>query len=253
MDAFHFPRCVALAVIILGAAACPSPHWNLVQEEDLEEGEGVFHVVAKGESLFRIAKLYDADLQEIAEDNDLDDPAAIKPGDRLFIPGGKKPGTAPPPEEKPRKDQKAVRADHGKPLPPAKGDDEPQPARYKGTFIWPAKGVVTSRFGVRHGNKHQGIDIGAPKGTPVLAAGAGKVIYSDNKLRGYGNLIIVRHDGGLITVYAHNSENRVREGDMVARGQTIAAVGDTGNAESPHLHFEVREGSKPRNPLFFLP
>ena len=131
--------------------------------------------------------------------------------------------------------------------------DEPRPALYKGKFSRPVKGVVTSRFGVRNGNKHQGIDIGAPKGTPVLAAAAGKVIYSDNKLRGYGNLIILRHDGGFISVYAHNSENRSREGDAVAKGQVIALVGDTGNAEAPHLHFEIREGARPRNPLFFLP
>jgi len=243
-------RHTALAALTLIAAGCPSPQWNLVQEEDLEEGEGVFHTVAKGETLYRISTMYGVDLQTVAEENDIDDPATLKVGDRLFIPGARRPV-----EGAPDAGQKvaAVRPKERHTATPVKDVDEPRPALYKGKFSWPVKGVVTSRFGVRNGNKHQGIDIGAPKGTPVLAAAAGKVIYSDNKLRGYGNLIILRHDGGFISVYAHNSENRSREGDAVAKGQVIALVGDTGNAEAPHLHFEIREGARPRNPLFFLP
>lgn len=253
-----------LAVVsALFLEGCPSPKWNLVSEEELvAEGDGVFHTVKKGETLYRISKAYGVDLQTIAEENDIEDPSKLKTGDRLYIPGARKEVEIPVADVQvaPRQPSKPVQppkqpSQPQKPTQPAQvavKDDE-APATYKGRFIWPAKGVVVSRFGVRGGTKHQGIDISAPKGSPVLAACAGKVIYSDNKLRGYGNLILIRHDDGFITVYAHNSENKAREGDNVGKGQVIALIGATGNAEAPHLHFEIREGSKARNPLFFLP
>jgi len=120
-------------------------------------------------------------------------------------------------------------------------------------LIWPVDGVVTSRFGRRHGRMHDGIDIAAPRGTPVRAAASGVVVYADRRLAGYGNLIILRHDANLFTVYAHNQRNLVRVGQRVRQGQTIALVGSTGRATGPHLHFEVRIGAKPVDPLAYLP
>ena len=119
-------------------------------------------------------------------------------------------------------------------------------------FIWPVRGKITARFDSRHDTLNDGIDIAAPSGTPVRATMAGQVIYSDH-LRGYGNLIIVRHRSGFASVYAHNRKNYVRKGQKVNRRQVIAEVGATGRVTSPLLHFEIRRNNVARNPLSYLP
>jgi murein DD-endopeptidase MepM/ murein hydrolase activator NlpD len=130
----------------------------------------------------------------------------------------------------------------------------PRPKTDDGTsrLAWPLKGVLYGRYGVRGGRRHDGIDIAAPEGTTVSAAGAGTVIYAGEQT-GYGAIVIVRHDAGLVTLYAHNSRLLVDEGSKVRRGEPIARVGQTGRTTGPHLHFEVREGTRPRNPLLYLP
>jgi murein DD-endopeptidase MepM/ murein hydrolase activator NlpD len=120
-------------------------------------------------------------------------------------------------------------------------------------YIWPVEGEVLSFFGERNGRMHQGIDICAKKGTKIYAVMAGKVIYSDNDLGRYGNMIIIEHNHGYSTVYAHNAKNLVKKGKRVNRGQVIALVGQTGNASGPHLHFEIRKGKEAVNPLLYLP
>ena len=122
----------------------------------------------------------------------------------------------------------------------------------KSGLLWPVEGQITSKFGPRGNSSHDGLDIAAPSGTPILAAASGEVIHS-GALRGYGNLVILRHRDGLVTVYAHNQKNLVREGEFVRRGQAIARVGQTGRASGPHLHFEVRKDNLARNPLRYLP
>jgi murein DD-endopeptidase MepM/ murein hydrolase activator NlpD len=112
--------------------------------------------------------------------------------------------------------------------------------------------VLYGRFGVRGGQRHDGIDIAAPEGTKVTAAADGTVLYVGEQT-GYGAVAILRHEGGLVTLYAHNAAVLVREGARVRRGEAIAKVGQTGRTTGPHLHFEVREGTRPRNPLLFLP
>lgn len=119
-------------------------------------------------------------------------------------------------------------------------------------FIWPVRGVTVSGYGPRNGSFHDGIDISAPEGTPIRAVQHGEVIYSD-QLRGYGNLIIIRHGDGLVSVYSHNRKNLVREGQKVAKGEVIGEVGSTGRVSGPHLHFEVRRNNKARDPLHYLP
>ena len=111
---------------------------------------------------------------------------------------------------------------------------------------------MTSTFGVRRGRRHDGIDISAKRGTPVQAAANGKVIFS-SRLRGYGNLILVKHKDDFFTAYAHNARNLKKKGQTVKKGDVIARVGSTGRASGPHLHFEVRKGNVARNPTFFLP
>jgi murein DD-endopeptidase MepM/ murein hydrolase activator NlpD len=121
-------------------------------------------------------------------------------------------------------------------------------------MLWPVDGTLSSPFGSRDGrnHEHEGIDVAVAEDTPVRAACDGMVTYAGNGLRGYGNVVIVQHAGGLATVYAHNRALEVRVGDPVARGQEIARSGQTGHATAPHLHFEVRLGSIARDPLGYL-
>ena len=114
------------------------------------------------------------------------------------------------------------------------------------------RGELTSRFGRRRGRRHEGIDVANRSGTEVRAAEGGRVIYSA-RLGAYGNVVIVRHDARYETVYAHNRRNRVRKGSHVRKGQVIAELGSTGNATGPHLHFEIRENDRARDPLLYLP
>jgi murein DD-endopeptidase MepM/ murein hydrolase activator NlpD len=121
------------------------------------------------------------------------------------------------------------------------------------SMLWPVQGPLSSPFGRRWGHVHDGIDVAVAEDTPVRAACDGVVAYAGNKLRGYGNLVILSHDGKLATVYAHNRALDVHEGDRVLRGQIIAHSGQTGHATAPHLHFEVRKDSIARDPLGYLP
>jgi murein DD-endopeptidase MepM/ murein hydrolase activator NlpD len=119
-------------------------------------------------------------------------------------------------------------------------------------FDWPlARGTLSSGFGVRHGAMHEGVDIAAPVGTPVMAAASGRVIFA-GRMRGYGKIIIIQHENHYVTVYAHDSTNLVREGQMVSRGQVIGRVGRTGHTTGANLHFEVRHNNVASNPLIYL-
>lgn len=123
-----------------------------------------------------------------------------------------------------------------------------------GKLAWPVPSSkkLTSKFGKRWGRAHEGIDIAARRGTAIVAAESGVVIYSGNDLGGYGNLTVISHEGGLFSIYAHAKRNYTNKGDKVHRGQVIAEVGTTGKSTGPHLHFEVRYDSKALDPLKFL-
>jgi len=116
-------------------------------------------------------------------------------------------------------------------------------------FRWPARGRVITGF---RAGTNDGIKLSVPQGTPVKAAEDGVVAYAGNELRGYGNLVLVRHSNGYVTAYAHNSAINVRRGEQVRRGQTIAAAGQTGNVSSPQIHFEIRRGATPVDPMTLL-
>jgi lipoprotein NlpD len=118
-------------------------------------------------------------------------------------------------------------------------------------YIWPVDGVVISSFGKRDGLPHEGIDIAAPVGTPIWASRPGTVLYSGEQA-GYGVLVILRHDGDVVSIYAHNARNCVAEGQRVEQGQVIGLVGATGGATSPSVHFELRVGQKTVNPRAHL-
>ena len=223
-------RLALAAIIVLGALG---PGCAGTAEK------GAWHTVERGQTLWRIARTYRVDLQELAEVNDIEDPAKIRAGQKIFIPGARLSITVEPYR------------------PPAKGTPEasqavPQVKTHKGRLGWPTQGVVTSRYGIRGDKRHDGLDIGAPAGTPITAAAAGAVVYAEHT-RGYGKMVILRHDAHLITVYAHCQKILVSKGNKVAQGQQIGTVGATGRASGPHLHFEVRVDRKARNPAFYLP
>lgn len=128
------------------------------------------------------------------------------------------------------------------------------PEKYVGVYRWPLDaGIVSSEYGPRGTRRHRGIDIAADIGEPVYAAAAGEVIYSGNGLQGYGNVIIVRHDDQVTTLYAHNNVLHVKQGARVAQGDLICDVGNTGRSTGPHLHFELRHGETAVDPRTMLP
>ncbi|MBI5469655.1 MAG: M23 family metallopeptidase [Deltaproteobacteria bacterium] len=213
---------IAVAVFLLILPGC------------LAAGRGVIHTVDRGETLWRICQTYGADMQEVAELNNIKDPTEIKAGRRIFIPG-------------------ARRVRKVEPYTHAEGKYDTKVVYEKDRFSWPIRGEIISEYGTRDGTHHDGIDILAPEGEPIKAADNGKVVFVDNGMRGYGNIVILKHRDDFFTVYAHNKENLVRDGDDVTKGDVIAKVGSTGNATVCHLHFEVRQGKKVRNPIFFLP
>ncbi len=204
---------------------------------------GIYYTVKKGDTLYSVSISYGVSLKEIVMINHIKDPSVIKEGQVIFIPGAKERKKEVPVEEE--------RVEITKPPKPEKREGKKE-ERGSIPLIWPVDGIVTSEFGIRDGIPHDGIDISTPEGTPIKAAYDGKVIYSGDELKGYGNLIIIKHEGDYATVYAHNKKNYVKEGDKVKKGQIIGEVGSTGNANSPHLHFEIRWRAKPVNPRLLL-
>jgi murein DD-endopeptidase MepM/ murein hydrolase activator NlpD len=140
-------------------------------------------------------------------------------------------------------------------LTPPPAHDAPPPAQIGARgFIWPVHGHVVEGYGTSHnGTQNDGINIAARAGSPVYASASGEVVYVGNELRGYGNLVLIKHEGGYITAYAHNAAILVHKGDKVARGQTIARVGASGQVDGPQLHFEIRMGRNPVDPAQLLP
>jgi lipoprotein NlpD len=203
-----------------------------------EEVQGIYHVMEKGQTLWRVCKAYGADLQQVAEINNIQDFTDIKTGQRIFIPGASRP----------------LEVEPYRPPPPGSPPEAPEPkvATFHGRFIWPVRGTVTSPFGVRDGIKHSGLDISAPEGSPVVAAAGGEVVYAGN-LRGYGRILILKHNHKYTTVYAHLRSRHVQMHETVRQGQVIATVGNSGRSSGPHLHFEVRAFNISRNPMFYLP
>lgn len=226
---------------------------------------GVFHTVRPGETLWRICYVYRVNMETVGRFNDIRNPEAIQAGQTIFIPGVDELREVPPAKrEVPRDDEsgKAQGPSGGKSSAfrsgargPGRSSDRSALNRKasKLEFIWPLKGPVTNWFGVSNGRRHDGIDIAVPRGTPIHAAEAGKVIYSDNGISGYGNLVILQHPGEFTSVYAHNHRNLVKVDQTVKKGQAIAEVGDTGRAEGCHLHFEIRYDAKPVDPMDHLP
>jgi len=200
---------------------------------------GVYHTVKRHQTLWRICKTYEVDMDQVARINRIRDPSRIREGQKIFIPGAKK----------------GLRVDiyiddiGGK---KGRREDPKRIALAKGRFVWPVRGKVTQEFGVRGTTKHDGIDISAPRGTPIRASDSGKILYSGDEISGYGNIVIIKHGQEFITIYAHNQINQVAEGMVVERGQIIGRVGSTGRASAPLLHFQIRKNNRPIDPRLLL-
>ena len=205
---------------------------------------GIYHTVQKGQTLHLIASAYNVNIDRLKRINGIYDPRKLQIGARLWIPGAWQVLNI----DSDIKKQALVKKKRKK-----KGTQNKSIKTIKGFLIWPVKGQLTSKFGSRNGRHHDGIDIGARKGTPIVAAAGGKIMFSGWGPTGYGLMLIIKHKSNLTTVYAHNAYVHVHKNQMVKQGQKIASVGSTGRSTGPHLHFEVRNDSNPMNPLSYLP
>jgi murein DD-endopeptidase MepM/ murein hydrolase activator NlpD len=234
-------------------------------------GTAEMHVVAQGETLGRISRLYSKPIREIARANKILATAKLNVGDRLIIPpayiSAAKQMATPAAERQSKQvavpEAASKKSELGFVYTPAPKPETPsakEPSRPRdevpGRFSklrWPATGRVIAGFGpAANGQPNNGINIALPENTPVKAAEDGVVTYAGNELTAYGNLVQVRHPNGYSTVYAHVKELLVKRGDPVKRGQPIARSGQTGNVNAPQLHFQVRKGASPLDPMKFL-
>jgi murein DD-endopeptidase MepM/ murein hydrolase activator NlpD len=217
----------------------------------IAQKKGVYHVVTKGVTLYRISLAYKIPIAKIMEANDLSSPSAIQVGRKLLIPGAKVVRTVEP--FSPLTARERGDLEHSL---------ETEEKRLSGTppwlgkeldIIWPIQGKINSPYGPRGKKFHNGIDIASPSYQEVKAAMDGEVILARNGRKGYGNVVVLRHDLGYSTIYGHMSVIISKEGEAVRQGQAIGGVGSTGNSTGPHLHFELRRNGHPLDPLSVLP
>jgi lipoprotein NlpD len=221
--------------------------------------------VQPGQTLYRIAQTYDIDEGYLASINRIKDPTQLKVSQRLYIPGARQlrkvsvntdaPVSAPKATSAPVAVQKKPTATHRTPATkkPATAAPTLTAKAAKGIFVWPVKGRVLNQFGKQGQNVYKGIEIDVPKGTAVVAAASGKVIYSGNAIPGYGNLVILEHSDSYFSVYGYNQKTLVKNNDHVGQGEKIALSGLPPNGQSARLHFEIRKGKSAVNPILYLP
>ena len=236
------------------------------------------HVVNPGETLASIAHKNHVSVAELAKANNIEASAKLKLGTRLSVPAklaAAAPAapvgvvaTAPAVSAVPATNTKVAAAGPQQSAHLAQANPQPDDTAAEApsfntkaseatgalpTFRWPVRGKVIAGFGSKtNGKANDGINLAVPEGTPVKAAEDGTVAYSGNELKGYGNLLLIRHSNGYVTAYAHASELLVKRGDTIRRGQVIAKSGQSGDVGSPQLHFEIRKGNQPVDPTQFL-
>jgi murein DD-endopeptidase MepM/ murein hydrolase activator NlpD len=235
-----------------------APHGALV-------APSVVHVVAAGQTLHSIARIYHKPVTVIARANNLSINAKVKAGDHITVPEIKEASqpaptraeamVSPPTGTLAMADSsQTVRiAEPTGSFVPDNAVKTAEPAGSLPGFRWPVRGRVIVAFGPKpNGVQNDGINLAVPEGTPIKAAEDGVVAYAGSELKGYGNLVLVRHPNGFVTAYAHASDILVKRGEAVKRGQVIAHAGQTGNVTSPQLHFEIRKGATPVDPSQYL-
>jgi murein DD-endopeptidase MepM/ murein hydrolase activator NlpD len=266
------PHPTATAVVAAPALAAPASRPVAVAT-----AAPSVHVVNHGDTLLSIARRNHVSVAELARANGIEPSAKLKLGMKLNVPGAKTAAAAPvaqpavvataqpaaalaPPATKlaavTSDPQQKARLAQATPTAEDTAETPVKAADATGalpTFRWPVRGKVITSYGAKtNGKSNDGINLAVPEGTPVKAAEDGVVAYSGNELKGYGNLVLVRHSNGYVTAYAHASELLVKRGDTIKRGQIIAKSGQSGEVGSPQLHFEIRKGSSPVDPLQFL-
>ncbi|NIA67547.1 LysM peptidoglycan-binding domain-containing M23 family metallopeptidase [Pelagibius litoralis] len=254
------------------------PPYQLTLGQTLTVPQAQIHEVAPGDTIFNIARRYDVDRSELVRLNGIEAPYTIPLGQKLILPqsggsagatavatapqarpvtkgaAGKTAPTASAPQtaavpKPPAARPTAPGATVAEPVVARPGPIGKPPPRTKSTFLWPVQGPVLSSYGGKKSGEHNdGINIAAPRGTPVRAAENGVIAYAGEELKGFGKLLLIKHADGWITAYAHNERLLVVQGDVVKRGQTIARVGSSGSVDRPQLHFEVRRGTRAVNP-----
>lgn len=199
------------------------------------------HVVAAGDSLYSISRQYEISAASLARTNNLREPYQLEVGQKLALPAGARTSiltVEANPTAAPRRPAPRVTT---------------TPPRNRGQFGWPVEGDILMVFGPQDGGLHNdGINIRVTRGMPILAAEDGVVAYVGNQLVSFGKLILIRHEGGWVTAYAHNDDVLVRRGQKVKRGEIVGRAGSSGSVDSPQLHFEIRKGTKAVNPLDYL-
>ncbi|MES2338643.1 MAG: M23 family metallopeptidase [Pseudomonadota bacterium] len=232
---------------------------------------GRYHLVRAGQTGIAIARAYGVDWSRIVTDNSLAEPYILRVGQRVLIPGGagQRPVTAAERAAAFRLDiddlvtgSEPAIASNQRPVRPTTTAARPvssvaqvvAPTGAPGRFVWPVSGSIVSRFGPgQSGERNNGIKIATPIGTPVLAAADGVVAYAGSDVAAFGGLVILKHGSNLTTVYGHASQLLVTRGQAVKKGQTVALSGNSGFADRPEVHFEVRQGRTPVNPASYLP
>jgi murein DD-endopeptidase MepM/ murein hydrolase activator NlpD len=256
------PVAAAAAPTVRPPASTPAP----APAAAASAGTSGVHVVAAGDTLSKIARHHHKPVSEIIKANNIQANATLNVGDRLVIPGAAAPAAkpsaaAPAAQAKPavsavKENEPAQSASVVTAAPDTLDKDAAKLAEGTGAlpkFRWPANGRIIAGYGpTTNGQQNDGINIALPENTPVKAAEDGVVAYAGNELKGYGNLVLVRHPNGYVTAYAHAKELLVKRGDQVKRGQVIARSGQTGNVNAPQLHFEIRKGASPLDPTRFL-
>ncbi|WP_255774786.1 peptidoglycan DD-metalloendopeptidase family protein [Microbulbifer sp. M83] len=269
-----------LAAVIPGCASPAAPTSSLAQPPSIRIGH---HIVSKGETLYSIAWRYGRDYRELAALNGISAPYSIYPGQRLKLQGKPvqtvsrpqsrtrpRPQPHPQPRPEPRDLSKPVvttiasapvsKAEQEKPKAPVRSKSltpkpvkKPAATRTAGQirWQWPVRGKLISRF-TSGDPLRKGVDIAGEKGDSVHAAADGTVIYAGSALRGYGNLLIVKHSEEFLSAYAHNHKLLVKEGSAVRAGQRIAELGSSGTSRNK-LHFEIRRNGQPVDPMTYLP
>ncbi|HEV2000277.1 MAG TPA: peptidoglycan DD-metalloendopeptidase family protein [Xanthobacteraceae bacterium] len=263
---YNVPVAIILRANNLATATLVQPGQRLVIPSNGERAQplasalvrpAAIHTVNPGDTLLSVARRYKIGAAELARENKLTVTTKLKLGQKLTIPGTSRAATQPAaaPQRRVETPVQATPAPQEKVAAVKPVEQiEAQPA-LTGTpqFRWPVKGRVISGFGSKpNGQQNDGINLSVPEGTPVKASEDGVVAYAGNELKGYGNLVLIRHAEGWVTAYAHTSEVLVKRGEAVKRGQVVARAGQTGGVVAPQLHFEIRKGSTPVDPTQHL-
>jgi len=251
------------------------PPYTIFPGQKLKLPVSGVHVAARGETIYQIARRYGTEPGTLLRINRISPPYRLRPGQRIVLPSGvsqniarsqrapnvetqartssqrrveKRPSASPQQARKVLPSERVVVKRAPRTSPTVK---PPPPSR--GGFIWPVSGRLLSKFGtLGKGLQNDGINILARRGTPVRAIQSGVVAYSGNELRGFGNLLLIKHSGGWISAYAHNDKLLVRTGQRVKRGQVVSRVGSTGSVDKPQLHFELRRENRAVDPERYL-